>query len=77
MMKSHVTHTVPVDCEVTMDHGFFHNPYSPSADYEAKFSITRHQPGDICTYSSFLFVTMNFAANYGFETCRLDFTAAH
>ena len=28
---------------------FFHNPYSPSAEYEAIFSITRHQPGGICT----------------------------
>ena len=28
---------------------FFHNPYFPSAEYEAIFSITRHQPGGICT----------------------------
>ena len=32
---------------------FFHNPYSPSAEYEAIFSITRHQPGGICTKSPF------------------------
>ena len=32
---------------------FFHNPYSPSAEYEAIFSITRHQPGGICTNSRY------------------------
>ena len=31
----------------------FHNPYSPSADYEAIISITRHQPGVICTINVF------------------------
>ena len=40
---------------------FFHNPYSPSAEYEAIFSITRHQPGGICTKirAKFMFTTKN------------------